>query len=94
MVKTRTGGGRDDGPFSGMSKEAIGRHKLSPSDKKWLGEQICAKARTVQELHKWLDIPERSLQRFASKVNEATALSPGAGRPCWTVRRVWFWRPS
>ena len=80
MVKTRTGGGRDDGPFSGMSKEAIGRHKLSPSDKKWLGEQICAKARTVQELHKWLDIPERSLQRFASNVNEATAFKP-RGRP-------------
>ena len=80
MVNTRTGGGRDDGPFFGMSKEDIGRHKLSLSDQQWLGEQIRANARTVQELHGWLGIPERSLQRFANKVNEATAFRP-RGRP-------------
>ena len=56
MVKTRTGSGRDDGPFSGMSKEDIGRHKLSLSDQQWLGEQVHTKARTVQELHKWLGV--------------------------------------
>jgi hypothetical protein len=80
MVKTRTDSGRDDGPFSGMSKSAISRHTLSPDDKKWLGEQIRAKARTVQELHRWLGVPERSLRRFANNVKEDTAFKP-RGRP-------------
>ena len=72
MVKTRTGSGREDGPFSGMSKAYIHRHQLSLSDKKWLGEQIRSKARSVQELHRWLGVPERSLRRFANMVKEAT----------------------
>ncbi len=46
-MKTRTGSGRDDGPFSGMSKEDIGSHMLSVSDQQWLGEQVC----TALELH-------------------------------------------
>ena len=81
MVKTRTGSGRDDGPFSGMSKEDIGRHKLSLSDQQWLGEQVHTKARRVQELHGWLGIPERSLRRFAQKVKEAAAFKPRGRSP-------------
>ena len=80
MVKTRTGGGRDDGPFSGMSKQDVANRRLSLSEREWLGQTIHTKARTVQELHKWLGIPERSLQRFAKKAKEAAAFKP-RGRP-------------
>ena len=33
-------------------------------------------ARSVQELHRWLGVPERSLRRFANMVKEATPFRP------------------
>ena len=80
MVKTRTGGGVDDGPFSGMSKTDVSGRELSLAEKQWLGQQIHSKARSVQELHKRLGIPERSLRRFAQNTKDEKLFRP-RGQP-------------